>query len=97
MPMIDFENEKSLPLDERFRLYARRLQFWRLCYNAKCRRARCCRGDLKFCAGRFADWADCVREAAQREFRASDPHTQALIADLTEKVIRLGRTMTDNP
>ena len=38
-------------------------------------------------AVRFADWAGCVREAAQREFRASDPQTQALIADLTEKVI----------
>jgi len=58
-----------------------------------CAVARRCNGDLKLCAGRFADWADCVREAAQREFRSRDPQTQAPIADLTEKVIRLGRTM----
>lgn len=92
-----FEQEESLPLDERFRLWCGRLQFWRLCCNAACRRAHTCRGDLTVCVGRFADWADSVRAAAKREFNAREPETQALAADLERRVIRLSQTMTDNP
>lgn len=89
--MIDFASEEKLPLEERFRLYARRLQLWRFCCNAACRRARSCR-DPKPCCTRFADWSEEVKAAARREFIARDPQAQADLADLREKLARLART-----
>jgi hypothetical protein len=96
MPLYDFEKEKTLSLDERFRLYARRLKLWRLCCNSKCRRAQSCRGELTQCAYRFADWAEAVREGAQREFAARDPKTRALRAELKERLIRLSQTLASD-
>jgi hypothetical protein len=90
-----FEEKESLPLDERFRLWSGRLQLWRLCCSTACRRARFCRGDPRRCGGRFANWAGAVKEAARREINARDPQRQALIADLEQKIIRLGKAMTD--
>jgi hypothetical protein len=92
--MIDIAKEKVLPLEERFRLYVRRLQLWRLCGNAACHRARACRGEPKSCGRRFADWSEIVKEAAQREFNARDPAFQAERADLMTKLDALSRTMT---
>lgn len=92
--MTSFAN-MEVPLQEDLRPHAKRLQFWRLCCNASCRRARSCRGNLRLCGARFADWAEAVRETALRELNESDPARQASIADLKEKIVRLGRTMTD--
>jgi hypothetical protein len=96
MLFYDFEREKSLSLEERFRLYARRLQLWRLCSNAKCRRACACRGELRHCTQRFTDWAEAVRDCAQREFAARDPETRALRAELETRIIRLGRSLASD-
>ena len=72
----------DLDLSMELRLATRRLQLWRLCSNAKCRRACACRGEVRHCTLRFADWAEAVREVAQREFAARDPDTRALRAEL---------------
>jgi hypothetical protein len=96
MPFYDPETEKNLSPDERFRLYARRLKLWQLCCNSKCRRAQSCRGELTQCAHRFADWAEAVRDGAQREFGARDPQTQVLRAELKERFIRLSQTLASD-
>jgi len=83
-------------LSREFRLHARRLQFWRLCSNAKCRRARACRGALRHCTQRFVDWAEAVRDCAQREFAARDPETRVLRAELETRLIRLGRSLASD-
>jgi hypothetical protein len=54
--MIEVETEvTATTVEESFRLYAHRLQVWRLCEHASCRRARTCR-DALGCCRRFADW-----------------------------------------
>jgi hypothetical protein len=93
--MTHFAKEEGLPLEEGLRLYAGRLQLWRLCCNAACRRAHSCRGDPQRCGTRFADWGDTVKKAAQEEYNSRDPHTQFLIAALKEKIVRLGQAITD--
>ncbi len=93
--MTNFEDEERLPPHERFRLYARRLQVWRLCYGAACRRARSCRGDPRRCDLRIADWVDEVRMAASRELNARDPERRAQIDDLKERIARLRDSMTE--
>jgi hypothetical protein len=94
--MNDLEKElKKLTPEEAFRLYARRLQLWRLCGDAACRRTRTCRGDKRRCAMRLADWAEEVKAAAHRERDARDPATQALRAELSKRVLRLAQTMRD--
>ena len=75
--MIDFDKEAALPVEQRFRLWARRLQLWRLCSSGACRRARSCRGNLRRCCLRFADWGEAVQDAAQRERYANDPVAKA--------------------
>ena len=48
--MIDLETElKALTPEDFYRVYAERLQVWRLCGNASCRRARACRGRPRLC------------------------------------------------
>ena len=42
------------------RFGADRLCLWCSCGSARCRRARCCRGDVHDCAGRIADWLKAV-------------------------------------
>jgi hypothetical protein len=96
MPIHDPKEEKALSLDETLSVYARRLQLWRLCRNAECLRARACRGGLRHCTQRFADWAEAVKECGRREFAARDPNTQALRDQLAERIIRLGQTLASD-
>jgi hypothetical protein len=77
-----------------FRLYAQRLQVWRLCDHASCRRARTCRDALS-CCRRFADWAEEVKDAGQRDRDARDPETDALRSELGRRLIRLAETLRD--
>jgi len=79
------------------RLYAERLQFWRLCGYASCRRARACRGDPLHCCRRFADWAQAVKEAAERERGARDPAAEALRLELGRRLSRLAEAMRNEP
>jgi hypothetical protein len=80
---------------EQLRLYAKRLQVWRLCCNAACHRARDCRGDLGDCAARIADWSEAVWSEAARERSANDPETQIMIAALKKRLEGMARTMAD--
>jgi hypothetical protein len=96
MQTIDLEAEaRTLTPEEAYRLYAVRLQVWLLCGNAACRRSRACRGDARDCGIRLADWAEAVKDAAQRERSARDPETAALRAELTKRIERLAQTMRD--
>jgi hypothetical protein len=80
MTMIDSSQEEKLPVKERLRLYARRLQVWPLCGYAACHRARA--GDLGNCAA--------------RQRKESDPERQILVAALTKKLEGLrGRMMKE--
>jgi len=57
--MIDLETElQALTPEDGCRLYAQRLQLWRLCERVSCRRAGACGGDPLGCCRRFADWAE---------------------------------------
>ncbi len=92
--MIELETElKELTPEDGYRLYAQRLQFWRLCGSASCRRARGCRGDPVSCCGRFADWAEAVKASAQRDRDAGDPAAEALRSELGGRLRRLAETM----
>ena len=96
--MIDLETElKELTPEDFYRLYAERLQLWRLCGNASCRRARCCRGDPFRCCRRFADWAEAVKASAQRECDARNPAAEALRSELGGRLRRLAETMRNEP
>lgn len=95
---IDAMNDlvpEEMTSEEGFRLYAQRLQVWRLCGNASCRRARGCRGDPLSCCRRFAAWAEAVKEAAQRERDARNPAAEALRSELGLRLRRLAETMRD--
>jgi hypothetical protein len=93
--MIDLEAEaKALSPDEGCRLYAQRLQLWRLCGHAACRRARTCR-DAVSCCRRFAAWAEEVKDAGQRDRDARDPEIEALRSELGRRLIRLAETLRD--
>jgi len=95
--MIDLERElKDLTPEDGYRLYAERLQVWRLCGNASCRRAQAC-GDPLCCCRRFADWAEAVKDAAQRERDARDPKAEVLRSELGRRLRRLAETMRDEP
>ena len=74
-----------------------RLQVWRLCGRAACRRARDCGGDPFRCCRRFAAWAEAVKEAAQRERDARDPAAEVLRSELGLRLRRLAETMRDEP
>jgi hypothetical protein len=76
------------------RLYAQRLQVWRLCGHAACRRARTCRDALS-CCRRFAAWAEEVKDAGQRDRDARDPEIEALRSDLGRRLVRLAETLRD--
>ena len=94
--MIDLETElKELTPEDGCRLYAQRLQFWRLCERVSCRRARVCDGDAMLCCRRFADWAEAVKAAAQRERDARNPAVDALRSQLGLRLRRLAETMRD--
>ena len=96
--MIALETDLTdLTLEDGYRLYAVRLQVWRLCGNASCRRARACRGDPLHCCRRFADWAEAVKEAAQRDRDARDPAADSLRSELGKRILRLAETMRDEP
>ncbi len=43
---------KDVELAELLRAAHRRLRLWRLCRRGRCKRARCCRGDLLACGAR---------------------------------------------
>ncbi|MGE5260660.1 MAG: hypothetical protein ACM3MH_07260 [Actinomycetota bacterium] len=96
--MVEFEAESKQPTAEDcFRLYAERLQLWRLCRQTSCLRAHACRGDPHHCCSRFADWAEAVKTAAMRERHANDPAAQALRAELGQRLRRLAATLRDEP
>jgi hypothetical protein len=88
---------KELTPEDFYRLYAMRLQLWRLCGHASCRRARACRGDPLHCCRRFADWAEGVKEAAQQERNARDPEAGGLRAELGQRILRLAETLRSEP
>ncbi len=79
------------------RLYAERLQVWRLCRQTSCLRARACRGDPHHCCRRFADWAEAVKAEARRERHANDPAAEALRAELGRRLSRLAMAMRNEP
>ena len=94
--MIDLGTElKDLTPEDGCRLYAERLQVWRLYGVASCRRARCCRGDPLRCCRRCADWAEAVKESGQRDRDAGDPAAEALRSQLGGRLRRLAETMRD--
>jgi len=94
--MIDLETElKTLTPEAGFRLYAERLQVWRLCASAQCRRAQACRGDPFRCCRRCSDWAEAVKSAAILERAARDPAVEAMRSDLAQRVKRLAASMRD--
>jgi hypothetical protein len=84
-------------VEDGFRLYAERLQLWRLCDRAACLRARACRGDPHHRCRRFADWAEAVKTAAEHERHANDPAAEALRAELGQRLSRLAGTLRDEP
>jgi hypothetical protein len=84
---------KDLAMEDGFRLYAERLQVWRLCSNAACRRPGACRGDALACCRRFAEWAEAVKTAAQRERDARDPAAEMLRSELSLRLRRLAEAM----
>jgi hypothetical protein len=93
--MIEVETEVTeTTVAESFRLYAQRLQVWRLCGHASCRRARTCRDALS-CCRRFAAWAEEVKEAAQRDCDVRDPETEGLRSELGRRLLRLAETLRD--
>jgi len=92
--MIDFDKEAEPPAEQRFRIWARRLQLWRFCANGACARARSCRGNLRRCCLRFADWSEAVRDEARRERYANDPVHKAMRDELAVMLERLARSMT---
>jgi hypothetical protein len=62
--MIELETElQALTPEDGYRLYAQRLQVWRLCGRAACRRARGC-DDPPSCCRRFAAWAEAPGNAS---------------------------------
>ena len=89
--MIGFAQESKLPVGEQLRLYAKRLQIWRLCCKTACLRARACRGDLERCGERIGDWIDAVKLAADRERYANDPETQAMRAALIRRLEQMAQ------
>jgi hypothetical protein len=92
--MIDLEAElKTLTPEEGYRLYARRLQLWRLCERVSCRRAGACGGDPLSCCRRFADWAEAVKAAGPRERDARDPAVEGLRSEVSRRLRRLAETM----
>jgi hypothetical protein len=94
--MIDIESElKTLTPEAGFRLYAKRLQVWRLCGSASCRRSQTCRGDPFRCCRRCSDWADSVKTAAMLERAARDPAVEAMRSDLAKRVKRLAASLRD--
>ncbi|MGH6832666.1 MAG: hypothetical protein ACRECM_06560 [Methyloceanibacter sp.] len=92
--LIDLERElKLLATEQGFRLYAERLQIWRLCSHAACRRTRAC-GDKRRCGTRFAEWAEAIK-AARLEQCAYHPEADAFRLDLAQRIERLAQTMRD--
>jgi hypothetical protein len=93
MRMNDVETElAALTAEDGYRLYAQRLQVWRFCSSAACRRAHGC-GDPPSCWRRFADWAEAVKASAQRERDANDPAVEALRSELGRRIRRLAEAM----
>ena len=82
--VIEVETNLNDPRPEDgYRLYAQGLQVWRLCDHASCRR--------------FADWAEAVKDTAQRERDARDPKSEALRSELGQRLFRLAETLRDEP
>jgi hypothetical protein len=92
MPTIDLKIKTELYT--KCELYAQKLQFWRLCASGRCRRAKQCH-DARGCVLRIGEWYEAVQDAANRERNANDPHHQALVEDLKQRVMRLSKQMAD--
>jgi hypothetical protein len=93
--MIEGES-KERTLADSYRFHAERLQLWRLCHRAACRRARSCPVPLD-CGRRFAEWAEAVQTAGQRERDARDPEAEILRSELSRRLNRLAGTLRDEP
>jgi hypothetical protein len=94
--MIELETElKALTPEAGCRLYAQRLQLWRLCERVACRRAGSCGGDPLGCCRRFAEWAEAVKASGQRDRDARDPAVEGLRSGWSRRVRRLAETMGD--
>jgi hypothetical protein len=89
--MIDLERLlEALTTEDGLRLHAERLQIWRLCSHASCRRAGACRDPLR-CGTRFAEWAGAVKSAARLE-HGHDPGMDAFRLELVNRLERLAQT-----
>ena len=89
--MIDLERLlTALTTEDGVRHHAERLELWRLCSHATCRRGRACRDPLS-CGPRLADWAGAVKSAARLE-RGHDPGMDALRLELVNRLERLAQT-----
>ena len=64
--MID-DDAWKIPLEREraMRFAADLICLWCLCDLPACRRAQACRGDVRLCAGRIADWLDAL-DASRR-------------------------------
>ncbi len=90
--MIDLERLlTALTTEEGVRHHAERLQMWRLCAYASCRRARVCR-DPRRCGPLLVDWAGAIKSAARLE-PDHDPGMEAFRLDLANRLERLAQTL----
>ena len=64
LDVIDDDGWKN-PLDRQraMRFSADRICLWCFCDDPACRRAKACRGDVRACAGRMADWLEAIAAA----------------------------------
>ncbi len=92
--MIDVETElKELTPEDFYRLYAEGSS------SGGCAAARRAGGRVSAaairsaCCRRFADWAEAVKEAAQRDRDARDPAAEGLRSELGRRLRRLAETM----
>jgi hypothetical protein len=94
MRMSDLEAElKLMTTAPGARLCAKRLQLWRLCSHAACRRGRACK-DASGCGQRLAAWVGGIK-AARLGAGPSDPEADAIRLELTERLERLAQTMRE--
>ena len=64
--MIDDDAWKNpLERERAMRFAADQICLWCLCDVPACRRAQACRGDVRACGGRIADWIDAIDAAGR--------------------------------
>ena len=85
--MID-DDAWKIPLEREraMRFAADLICLWCLCDDPACRRATACRGDVRACAGRMADWLEAIAAA-----RRACPSFAALESRITPEELRAYR------